>query len=277
MRFLLLSTFLVSMAFSKLLGAPDEEYARVKTYLDFLKERALIGHFADKKKGEIEIVSDFDEILHIQALQKKRLLKRGYCLKEAYDSSRVGIVFQDQYWICIRDAVIFPSGSRGTYNRLLWKSALDGCVGVAVLPITSDGKVMLNLNYRHATRSWELELPRGIRKHGETPQQAALRELREETGLKVKSFEMLGNVAPDTGSLASVIPVFYGIVISAGQNSPDRSEAILKIMSFTKKELETGLKMGYVEVEINKEKIKVPIRDSFLTFALLQAQIRNLF
>ena len=38
-------------------------------------------------------------------------------------------------------------------------------------------KVILNVNYRHATRSWELELPRGVREENETVEMTAKREL----------------------------------------------------------------------------------------------------
>ena len=111
----------------------------------------------------------------------------------------------------VRDAVYFPQGTPGTYDRLLWKSELiHQFPGVAVLPILPSGRIVLILNYRHATRSWELELPRGEIKSQETLEEAAFRELKEETGLVASSVAFLGKMATDTGVLSSVIPVLMG-------------------------------------------------------------------
>jgi 8-oxo-dGDP phosphatase len=54
--------------------------------------------------------------------------------------------------------------------------------GVAILPIV-DGNFVLLRSYRHALGREIWELPRGFIDEGETPADAALRELQEETGL----------------------------------------------------------------------------------------------
>ena len=153
------------------------------TYLEFLEKYPVPK--GDYHAGEIEIVTDPSLIPSIEETAKARLLKNGYSEAQAQEFSRVGIVMEDQYWVLLRDAVIFPTGAKGTYNRLSWKCALKGPGGVAVLAVLPNGKIVLNLNFRHATRSWELELPRGGIKEKESIESAALRELREETGLNV--------------------------------------------------------------------------------------------
>ena len=60
----------------------------------------------------------------------------------------------------MRDPVRFPSGKLGTYLRILEPSALDGAAGVVLLPVR-DNVIFLREVFRHATRRWELELPRG--------------------------------------------------------------------------------------------------------------------
>ena len=230
------------------------------------------------RAGEIEIVLDPMEIDRVQIVQQERLLKKGASLEEAREFSRIGVVYEDQYWVWMRDAVYFPQGVPGTYDRLIWKNEFRGDVpGVAILPILPSGKVVLNVNYRHATRSWELELPRGKLFSGETFEEAALRELKEETGLIASSVLFLGKLAPDSGVLSCIVPVYLGRVSARGESDPEYSEAISDVLAFTMEELDRGLVQGFLEVPLQGQKKEIPLRDPFLTFALLQAQLRHLF
>lgn len=243
-------------------------------YSSYLKQLGLPnGSYA---QGEIEIITDPEEITKVEQIQKNRLLKKGFSEESAHQFSRVGIVSEDQYLILLRDAVYFPNGIPGTYDRLIWKSELTTKFpGVAVLPILPSGQIVLNLNYRHATRSWELELPRGGILPNETIEETALRELKEETGLSVSSLSFLGNMAPDTGILSSIIPVFTGTVSQVQNADIEYSEAIAGIIAFTKEEIKTGLIQGFLEVSVLGKIQKVPLRDPFLTFALLQSELRE--
>jgi len=219
-------------------------------------------------QGEIQIVTDPAEIALIEQLQAERLLKKGCTSEQSLHFSRVGVVFEDQYLILVRDAVIFPSGAKGTYDRLIWKASLSGDSGVAVMPILPDGKVVLNLNFRHATRAWELELPRGGIKPGETAEACAVRELKEETGLEIDTPVHLGSMAPDSGILGSIIPIFMGKVAREGLSEQEYSEAIAGIYAFSKQQIREGLKQGFLMIEGKK----AYLRDPFLTFALIQAE-----
>ncbi len=228
------------------------------------------------RNGEIEIVVDPQEILKIQKTQEERLLSQGFSPEKAAEFSRIGVVDEDQYWIWLRDAVYFPQGVPGTYDRLLWRSELKNKNrGVAVLPVLPSGKVVLILTYRHATRSWELELPRGGMEPEESFEEAALRELKEETGYVASSAICLGEVATDTGMHNSVLPVFIAKISAQEESAIEFSEAIAGVMSFTKEELKRGLVKGFLEVNIKGTQKQIPLRDAFLTFALLQAECRH--
>lgn len=205
------------------------------------------------------------------------MIKKGFSEADALEFSRIGVVREDQYLIWLRDAVYFPNKVPGTYDRFIWKGELkNNAPGVAVLPVLPSGQIVLNLNYRHATRSWELELPRGGILPDETTESAALRELKEETGCIASSITFLGNMAPDSGILSSVTPVFIGKIATQEESTPEYSEAIAGLIALTKEEIKEGLIQGFLELSVKGEKRQIPIRDSFLTFALLQAELRNL-
>lgn len=65
---------------------------------------------------------------------------------------------------------------------------------VNVIPLTPDGDVVLVRQFRHGTREVTLEIPGGMVDAGETPAEAAVRELREETGYVGADVEDLGSV-----------------------------------------------------------------------------------
>jgi ADP-ribose diphosphatase len=224
------------------------------------------------KKKEIEIVSDYDNRKQIEKNTQDTLLKKGFTSVQAKKFSKTGIIAEDQYWIWVRDAVLFPSGFSGTYDRLLLKNADNLTPGAAALAVTGDNKIAVIICYRHATRSWEVELPRGSKQKNESAKTTAIRELNEETGFVVKKTKLLGKMTPDSGLIASIVPVFFMEIDYKDSFDHDQSEAISKTILIPKEELFTAIEKGYLKFEGKK----IPLRDSFLAFAILQAKLKGL-
>lgn len=84
----------------------------------------------------------------------------------------------------------------------------DLVTGVAILPIMQGYVGMVRI-YRPPLRSYSWEIPHGFVEAEEHDQQAsAIRELMEETGLKVSNVESLGYITPDAGIIAGRVHLF---------------------------------------------------------------------
>jgi ADP-ribose pyrophosphatase len=110
----------------------------------------------------------------------------------------IGIILNDQYILILRDLVEFPSGDKGSYFRILNQADLKGGQGVVVLPAMND-KYLLLRQYRHPTRSWSYEFPRGFGEPGVPAEQQAKNEVNEETRGEIADLTDLGIYHSNTG------------------------------------------------------------------------------
>ena len=85
----------------------------------------------------------------------------------------------------------------------------DFVTGVCVLPVRR-GEIGLIRYYRHPVEMSLWEVPRGFIDDGETPDQAALRELEEETGLRCDPGNLLalGHYLPEPSTMQARGAVF---------------------------------------------------------------------
>jgi 8-oxo-dGTP pyrophosphatase MutT (NUDIX family) len=78
---------------------------------------------------------------------------------------------------------------------------LESAPWVNVIPLTAAEEVVLIRQYRHGIRQNTLEIPGGLVDPGDTPDRAALRELREETGYSGDYAKHIGTVHPNPAIL----------------------------------------------------------------------------
>ena len=68
---------------------------------------------------------------------------------------------------------------------------------VNIVALTRDEHFVLVRQFRHGSRTVTLEIPGGLIDPGETPAEAAARELLEETGFRAGRLEDLGSINPN--------------------------------------------------------------------------------
>jgi ADP-ribose pyrophosphatase len=168
-----------------------------------------------------------------------------------------GIMYRDDYYMLLRDAVRFRDGSTGPYTRLI---PVAGHGGAAVLPLV-DGSIILIQHQRHATRASHWEIPRGFGDIGEPPEETARREIREELGVPDPELLQLGSVHPDTGASNVSTKLYLARLRDIGQI--ETNEGIDKVRRLAPEQLEMMVQNG-------------EITDSFTLAAILQARLRGL-
>jgi ADP-ribose pyrophosphatase len=109
------------------------------------------------------------------------------------------------------------------------KRAIVQHVGSAVvMPMDEKKRVLLVRQYRLPAQRYLWELPAGRLDPGETPVQAARRELAEETGYRARKMQKLAEYWASPGFLAEKMTIFLATGLTEGESEPMEDERIEK-------------------------------------------------
>lgn len=132
------------------------------------------------------------------------------------------------------------SGRRGKYL------VLEQPDWVNVVALSPGGELIMVRQWRHGTRAVELEVPAGVIDPGESPLEAAARELREETGYVAAQLELIGSVAPNPAFASNTcFTVLARDCTLVGEQELDEGEDI-EVELFGPERLEAALAAGEI-------------------------------
>ncbi|KRW91946.1 ADP-ribose pyrophosphatase [Alicyclobacillus tengchongensis] len=139
-----------------------------------------------------------------------------------------------------RLTVKLPNGSTSTREVVVHPGA------VAVLAEVKPGSIVLVQQYRKPCEKTLWEIPAGKLEPGEAPEQAALRELAEETGYVAKDVQLVYRFFTAPGFTNERLHVYFTSVVEAGEVHPDADEFV-EARLFTRDEVERMLENGEIE------------------------------
>ncbi|MBP2670269.1 MAG: hydrolase [candidate division NC10 bacterium] len=116
------------------------------------------------------------------------------------------------------DRLRLPGGGERRYPVMqLGQSA-------GIVPLTSEGQIVLVRQYRHVPGEFCWEIPGGGMHPGESADAAAQRELREETGYRAGSLRHLGGFWPNNAYLDEIIHVYLAEDLTPDPLPADQDE-----------------------------------------------------
>jgi ADP-ribose pyrophosphatase len=119
------------------------------------------------------------------------------------------------------DKVRFPDGSVGELEMVRHSGA---SAVVPVLESAKDPRILLIRQYRYAANGYVYEIPAGRLNLGESPEDCAMRELREETGYSAKQLLRLTTIYTTPGFTDERIHLFVADGLTAGSSAQEQDE-----------------------------------------------------
>jgi ADP-ribose pyrophosphatase len=148
-------------------------------------------------------------------------------------------IFKGRVFELKRDHIIEPGGIEAVREVIAHPGS------VVVLPVFTDGRILLIRQYRHAAGQYLWELVAGHKEPGENPVEGARRELLEETGYSAEKYTKIFEIYPSPGLLGERMDIFLAEGLTKGKARPEDDEKISKRV-FTLAEIESWIREGKI-------------------------------
>lgn len=130
------------------------------------------------------------------------------------------IVWSCPWYAVRRDEIVLPNGEPAVYNIISKGPA------VWVLPVTSQGDIVLLWQYRHTVDDWCWEIPAGSVKPTQTIEEAARAELLEEIGGTAGQLAYVGQSYMSNGICDEVGHFYLATEVRLGAPTHEPAEII---------------------------------------------------
>jgi rSAM/selenodomain-associated transferase 1 len=141
----------------------------------------------------------------------------------------------------VSDALALEKGRTTTYTYLATPRA------VFVVPVTTEGELLLVRQYRHPVRDWTLEVPAGSVEDGESPLEAARRELAEEVGGRAPAWRHLTTFYSSSAHISLRSDAFLATGVEVDVARPDEDEEVALVCLPVGEAIERARRGGFQE------------------------------
>jgi ADP-ribose pyrophosphatase len=120
----------------------------------------------------------------------ERIVNKEVRLPEGWKINSIKHIHSNEF-VQLYEDIIDIRGKEKVYTRIKRKDYST------IVPFISNDQILVIKSYRHLVDSIQIEVPSGYIETGEDPKEAALRELKEETGYAAKEITQIGTYTPD--------------------------------------------------------------------------------
>lgn len=152
-------------------------------------------------------------------------------MPEKYERLERNLIAKGSIIDYYQDVMKIPNGNTAKWDFIKHKGA------AAIIAVKPDGKILMVKQYRNALERETIEIPAGGYNGAvETMEEAAKRELREETGYLAGQMEFLISIRTTVAFCNERIDIYYASDLSLGEQELDDDE-YLEVTSYTIDEL----------------------------------------
>jgi len=113
-----------------------------------------------------------------------------------------------------------------TVNGQSTREIVEHAGGSVIAALKENGNLLMIRQFRKPVEDVVFEVPAGKIDPGEEPVDAALRELKEETGYSAKTIEFLTKTYPSVGFSKEILYIYLCTGLTPGKTDFDENEAI---------------------------------------------------
>jgi ADP-ribose pyrophosphatase len=150
------------------------------------------------------------------------------------------ILFKGKVFDLQVDEIIYNSGNKGIREIAVHPG------GAVVVPVKTDGKIIMVTQFRYPFKKRILEFPAGKLDRGEGPFDCAARELEEETGYITDNIIRLGNICTTPGFCSEILHLYLAKNLKPGNHKREEGEEGMEIFEFTEAEIEDKIRSGEI-------------------------------